>query len=129
MEMRMFGFQMAHDKILGVIDSHAFHVLFCELSHEFIGQFLRIGVVKTDGNMSCRILLAGHKSMYSFKRLNHFRIVGGEDIIASDDAPCVRRIFFGVVELARHIPHDIVKRAAFKYSCKHNRYLYWVSIF
>ena len=35
-----------------------FHILFCESSHKFIGQTRCIGVVKTDGNMPCRILLA-----------------------------------------------------------------------
>ena len=129
MDMRMPGFKMAHYKILRVLDSHSFHILLGELSHEIIGQSWRVGVVKTDGNMSCRILFAGHKSMYSFKRLHHFSIVGSENIIASDDAPCVGCVLFRVVELARHIPHDIVKRAAFKYSCKHNQSLYWASIF
>ena len=100
-KMRMPGFQMADYKVLRVLYAHAVHVLSGKLSHKFIGQARRVGGVKTDGNMSCRILLVGHKSMYRFKRLHHFRIVGSENIFASDDAPCVWHIFFRVVELAR----------------------------
>ena len=124
--MRMLGFKMAHNEILSVLYAHALHILFCELSHEFIGQTGSIGVVKTDGDMPRRVLLAGHKSVYRFKRLHHFGIVGCENIITSDDSPSVGRVFFRVVKLACHIPHDIVKRAAFKDSCKHSRSPYWV---
>ena len=126
MKMRMLGFKMAHNEILSVLYVHTFHILFCELSHEFIGQTGRVSIVKTDRDMSCGILFAGHKSVYSFKRLHHFSIVGCENIIASDDSPSVGRVFFRVVKLACHIPHDIVKRAAFKDSCKHSRSPCWV---
>ncbi len=125
-EMRMFGFKMTHDKILRVLESHSVQIFFGELCHEFIGKPGSVGLVKTYGDMSRWILLAGHKSVYCLKGLHHLGIVGGENIIASDDAPCVGRVFFRVVKLARHIPHDIVERAAFKDSCKHSRSPCWV---
>ena len=93
----MLGFKMAHNEILSVFYTYSFHILFCEFSHELIGQTGRIYLVETYGDMTRRVLFAGHKSVYHFKRLHHFGIVGGEYIFASDDAPCVWRVLFRVV--------------------------------
>jgi hypothetical protein len=128
-EMRMSGFKMTHDKVLFVLESHSVQIFFGELCHEFIGKTGSVGIVKTDGDMSRRILLAGHKSVYRLKGLHHSGVVGYENLIVSDDAPCVGRVFFRVVKLSCHVPHDIVKRAAFKDSCKHSLSPCWVLIF
>ncbi len=127
-KMRMVGFQMAYNKILRVLDTHAFHIFFGELSHEFIGKTWCVGYVKTYGDMSGRRLLSRHKTVDNLERLYHTAIVKSKNIVAVYYPPCVGSVFRGVVELACNITHDIMKRAAFKYPCKHSQPLYWVLI-
>ena len=123
-EMRMVGLQMAHNKILGILNSHTFHILLCELCHKFIGQSWRVGIVETDGDMTSRVLLAGHESVCNLKRLHHSFIVQSEDIVTVNNSPSGVSVLAFVVKFAGNVANDIVETSAFKYSCKHRQSLY-----
>ena len=77
-EMRMLGLKMTHDKVLCVLlNPIPSRYSFGELCHEFIGKTGSIGIVKTDGDMSRRVLLTGHKSVYRPQS----RTISGADAI------------------------------------------------